>query len=110
VQVRSVSIPATRVPFGEALRFSVGVKSDELTPDDMVVEMLLGPAMRELVAHREKAAYQFKYSGKRGEGGEYIFELDLAPELCGKLEYRVRAYPFHKALSHRFEMGLMKWV
>ena len=36
--------------------------------------------------------------------------LDLAPELCGKLEYRIRAYPHHAALSHRFEMGLMRWV
>ena len=110
VQLRSLSIPATRVPFGESLRISVGVRSDELAPEDIVVEMLLGPAMRELVPHREKAAYQFKHSGKRGDGGEYLFDLDLAPELCGKLEYRVRAYPFHQALSHRFEMGLMKWV
>jgi hypothetical protein len=36
--------------------------------------------------------------------------LDLAPELCGKLEYRIRAYPHHAALSHPFEMGLMKWL
>jgi len=49
-------------------------------------------------------------TGERGEGGEYRYTLDLAPELCGKLEYRIRAYPHHPALSHRFELGLMKWV
>ena len=30
--------------------------------------------------------------------------------LSGKLTYRIRIYPYHPALSHRFEMGLMKWI
>jgi starch phosphorylase len=86
------------------------VRTDDLAPDDIVVELLLAPALRELAAHRESGAYSFKSSGKRGEGGEHLFDLDLSPDLCGKLEYRIRAYPFHKGLSHRFELGLMKWV
>jgi starch phosphorylase len=53
-------------------------------------------------------AHQFKHSGQKD--GEHVFTLDLEPELCGKLEYRIRAYPYHPALSHRFEMGLMKWI
>ena len=65
---------------------------------------------KELAAGRAPASHPFVYSGERGEGGEYRFILDLAPDLCGKLEYRIRAYPHHKALSHRFEMGLMKWI
>ena len=36
--------------------------------------------------------------------------LELSPELSGKLELRIRAYPHHPALSHPFEMGLMKWL
>jgi N-acetyl-alpha-D-glucosaminyl L-malate synthase BshA len=45
-----------------------------------------------------------------GDGPEHRFALELSPDLCGKLEYRIRVYPFHAALSHRFEMGLMKWI
>jgi len=88
----------------------VAIDAGRITmPEDIAVELLLSPAVRELAAGR-RAAYQFKYSGERGDGGEYRFVLDLAPELCGKLEYRIRAYPNHPALSHRFELGLMRWV
>ncbi len=109
-QMRSLSSPATRVDFGQVLRVTIGVKSDDLSPDDIVVELLLAPALRELAAVRKRQAYAFKYSGTRNENGEYLFDLHLSPELCGKLEYRVRAYPYHRELSHRFEMGLMKWL
>ncbi len=110
VQVRALAMPERITRFGEKVRFTVGVRSDPLTPDDLVVELLLVPAVEQLAAGRKPDAYPFTYTGKRGENGEYQYELDLAPELCGKLEYRVRAYPYHQALSHRFEMGLMRWV
>jgi glycogen phosphorylase len=111
VQVRALERPERRVEFGDKVRFTVGARMEEgMGPDDIVFELLLGAASRELAATRPNAAYPFTYSGERGEGGEYKFTLDLAPELCGKLEYRIRAYPFHRALSHRFEMGLMKWI
>ena len=110
VQVRALGVPGKVSRFGDKVQFTVGVRSEGLTPDDLVVELLLVPAVRELAAGQKPAAYPFVYSGERGEGGEYRFTLDLAPELCGKLEYRIRCYPYHKALSHRFELGLMKWV
>ncbi|MDQ3026118.1 MAG: alpha-glucan family phosphorylase [Pseudomonadota bacterium] len=110
VQVRAVALPERNAMFGDKVRFSVGMRSEQLTPDDMVVELLLVPAVSALAAGREPDAYPFTYTGERGEGGEYRFQLDLAPELCGKLDCSIRAYPYHPALSHRFEMGLMKWV
>ncbi len=30
--------------------------------------------------------------------------------MCGKLDYRIRIYPQHPLMTHRFEMGLMMWV
>jgi len=44
------------------------------------------------------------------EGGEDQFALQLSPELCGKLEYRIRVYPCHELLTHSFETGLMIWL
>ena len=41
---------------------------------------------------------------------EQVFALELDPELCGKLGYRIRAYPCHELLTHPFELGLMLWV
>jgi starch phosphorylase len=110
VQLRPVSLPGKHLSFSETGRFVVGVTTDELRPEDIAVELLLSPAVRELASTGRRSANLFKDSGERGEGGEYRFTLDLAPELFGKLEYRIRAYPWHPALSHRFELGLMKWI
>ena len=110
VQLRPVSLPNKHLSFSEAGRFVVGVKTDELGPEDIAVELLLTPAVRELASTGTRAAHLFRYSGERGDGGEYRFVLDLAPDLFGRLEYRIRAYPYHAALSHRFELGLMKWI
>jgi starch phosphorylase len=30
--------------------------------------------------------------------------------MCGKLEYRIRVYPWHELLTHPFEMGMMRWL
>jgi glycogen phosphorylase len=109
-QIRALEMPAPAIPFGDKVRFTVGVRAEGLAPEDIVVELLLTLSLKELAASRSPGSYTFTYSGERGEGGEYRYTLDLAPELCGKLEYRIRAYPYHRALSHHFEMGLMKWV
>jgi starch phosphorylase len=34
----------------------------------------------------------------------------LKPELCGRLDYRIRVFPRHELLTHRFELGLMLWI
>ena len=109
VTVRSVGRPEPRVDFGNKVRFSVGVHIDRLVPEDIRVELLLSPALKDLAEKHAPDAYVFKPEGV-DEHGDHRYVLDLAPELCGKLEYRVRAYPSHPALSHPFELGLMKWV
>ncbi len=109
VALRRVGKPEPRVAFGNKVRFTVGVHIDRLVPDDIRVELLLSPALRDLAAQHPQEAYVFKPDGV-DEQGDHRYALDLAPELCGKLEYRVRAYPYHSALSHPFELGLMKWI
>ena len=109
LSLRSLATPSRHVLFGDNVRFSVGVHMEGIGPEDVVVELLLTPAAKELVV-AGPLSYPFTHSGERGEGGEYRYILDLAPELCGKLEYRIRAYPHHESLSHPFEMGLMKWI
>ena len=95
--------------YGDKVRFTVAVKSDELKPEDIAVELLITCSISPPPS-REPQSHHFSPSGQRNEQGEHLFTLDLAPELCGKLEYRIRAYPYHPALTHRFEMGLMKWI
>ena len=47
---------------------------------------------------------------RASEGGQHVFEYDLTPDLCGKLAYRIRVYPWHELLTHPFELGLMHWL
>jgi len=51
----------------------------------------------------------FTHAGP-GEHGETVFQLDLTPRLSGLQFYKIRLFPFHPCLSHRFETGYMIWL
>ncbi|HEU0234409.1 MAG TPA: alpha-glucan family phosphorylase [Gallionella sp.] len=109
VALRRLDAGQREIDYGESLRFEVAVKLDGLQPSDVVVEMLLG-----LYTKRKKLQssyrYRFEATGTITEAGETVFALEIQPEKCGKLEYRVRAYPYHEMLTHPFEMGMMRWL
>jgi starch phosphorylase len=109
VTLRSLATPQRQVAFGDKVRFTVGVQLDRLGPADIQVQLLLSPALKELASKPPAEGYNFRPEGK-DENGNQLYVLDLAPELCGKLHYRIRAFPHHPALSHPFELGLMKWI
>jgi starch phosphorylase len=50
----------------------------------------------------------------QGAEGETIFAGDLQGRsdlpMEGLRQFRVRAYPFHPMLAHRFECGCMVWL
>jgi starch phosphorylase len=110
VHLRAHGMPQRNVSFGDHVSFSVGVRLEGLRPEDVTVELILANSLRELAGQHPPESFRFTPSGDRDANGEYRFTADLAPDLCGKLEYRIRAYPTHPMLSHRFEMGLMKWL
>jgi starch phosphorylase len=110
VQIRALEMPAHNMPFGDKAHFAVGAKLGGLRPEDVEIELLLASALKDLPGDHSSESYRFTVQGERDGNGEHRFTLDLAPELCGKLEYRIRAYPRHAALSHRFELGLMRWL
>ena len=109
VTLRRLDAEQSEINYGESLRFEVAVRLNDLQPNDVVVEMLLG-----LFTKREKLQdsrrYRFEATGTMTEAGETVFALEVQPEKCGKLEYRIRAYPYNKMLSHLFELGMMRWL
>ena len=92
-----------------AMRLALAVNLDGLTPDDVVVELLIG-RHTDSDKLRESRCYRFEWEGVMTEQGEHRYALQLTPEMCGKLEYRVRIYPWHEMLTHPFEMGMMRWL
>ena len=109
LRLRRLDTPTQRIAFGESIALEVGATLNGLLPQDIVVEVLMtrlqgDPADARLLRH------EFVSTGRVNGAGEHVFALDIAPELCGKLDYCIRAYPRPEALTHPFEMGLMVWA
>jgi len=109
VTLHAAQMPQRHVGYGEKLRFVVAAKLDKLAADDVQIELLMSPSLRELAARSPEESFLFRPEGGV-ENGEQRYAVEVPIEQAGKLEYRVRAYPRHPALSHRFEMGLMRWI
>jgi starch phosphorylase len=42
--------------------------------------------------------------------GKTVFSTRMQPPYPGLQTIRLRVYPYHTALTHRFEMGAMLWA
>jgi len=109
ITLRRTDQVKSQINYGDSLRFEVAVMLDGLTPDDVVVEILMGynTKKEQLSIARH---YRFEPAGAINEAGETLFVIELQPEQCGNLEYRMRVYPFHELLTHPFELGMMRWL
>jgi glycogen phosphorylase len=104
VAIRWLHTPNARIQFGDTVRFETALRLNDLNPEDVAVDLLMSRAG----AHGkdDNVCYRFVAQGADASG-EHRFALELAPELCGKLDMRIRAYPCHESLTHPFELGLM---
>ncbi|MDA8108441.1 MAG: alpha-glucan family phosphorylase [Betaproteobacteria bacterium] len=109
VSLRRVDQPVTRIDHGGAVRIAVAAKLNGLAPEDLAVEVLLARPGTELASQSLERG-QLACERALPESGEHLYSLDLAPEQCGRIEYRIRAYPCHDQLTHPFEMGMMIWL
>jgi starch phosphorylase len=109
VSIRRIDSPRPNIAFGEHILVQVAVELNGLAHSDVVVELIIGRPIDEPRA-RQGARYELEWEVAKTELGEDLFALRLAPELCGKLQYRIRVYPCHDLLTHPFETGLMIWL
>jgi len=108
VTLKRLDTPCKRINFGDTLHFKVAAKLNGLEPEDVVVELLICRRIK----HPKPCDFQyysFQIAGTE-KSGEYLFELNLAPDICGKLECHIRTYPYHPLLTHPLEMGMMLWL
>jgi starch phosphorylase len=109
VAMRRLDSPRKRIAFGEGLHLEVGVRLGGLKPEDVALELLIGKQSGQEEDSQPKS-YRFESEGRLTDQGEQRFVLELSPEACGRLEYRVRLYPQHELLTHPFELGMMRWL
>ncbi len=108
LKIRRIDEPKIEIETGDTINILVGVEPGELKASDIVVECLIGRASTrgELVV---EDALQL-IPEESNVSGEIIFRLDLMPNLAGLQYYKLRIYPYHAMLTHRFEMGYMVWL
>ncbi|HMM74423.1 MAG TPA: alpha-glucan family phosphorylase [Gammaproteobacteria bacterium] len=108
VAVRLIEGPPPALKAGEGFRLAVGVALDALDAADVCVECQIGVSDAsggfELRETRELAPLEGR------QGGEQIFATEITTTLSGLASLRVRVYPHHALLAHRFEMGRMRWL
>jgi len=109
VELRRLDSPKRSIAFGEGVRLELAVRLDPMKPEDVVVELLIGRRTGGEVV-RDSRRYRFEWEGVMTDQGEHCFALQITPEMCGKLEYHIRTYPYHELLTHPFEMGMMRWL
>jgi starch phosphorylase len=109
VNLRRLDSSKRNIWFGESIALEVAVQLNGLKPEDVMVEVLVQRDTSE--PHLQvKNSLQMKCLDELTERGEHRFQLEVTPEMCGKLEYRIRVYPYHELLAHPFEMGMMRWL
>jgi glycogen phosphorylase len=106
VALRRASEAPVHIDQGERVRVEAAVALNGLAPQDVAVELLLARPGAASPAARCLLAPERPLPG----GGEHLYALEFAPELNGRIEYRLRAFPKHELLAHPFETGLMTWL
>ncbi|MDH4096641.1 MAG: alpha-glucan family phosphorylase, partial [Betaproteobacteria bacterium] len=98
--------PPARISQGERVRIAVAARLNGLAPQDVAVELVLNG----VESHAPATRIRLPAQDAPRDGGEQLYALEFAPELSGRIEYRLRAYPAHELLAHPFETGLMTWL
>ena len=99
--------------FGTAtIMAAATVNLGELTTEDVILECIIGTGNEpdtEHEAFHEREHVKLKPKGKDSHG-HALFGIDLTPPLAGLQFYKLRLYPSHPLLSHRFETGRIIWL
>ena len=108
IRARRIDETRTSVLDGDQVTVRVAVELDGLGPEDVVLGCLTG----KLADDGEFISRECRPMTPTGrtEDGAVIFELQLNTAMPGLQYYKLRLYPHHELLAHRFELGRMSWL
>jgi starch phosphorylase len=107
VQVVDVEADATAARVGEQRSVAVRIRTGELAPEDVSVQLAHGPVgpSGELV---EPGLADLELEG--ADGGVLTYRGTFTAAAAGLYGYAVRVVPDHRDLTSRLDMGLIAWA
>ena len=108
VRLRRLDQVSTEIRAGQTLSMRVAAKLEGLAPDEVLVECLVG-TVSEIGQFIKLDTHVFE-AGERLDSGETLFNLKMVPRLSGLQYYKIRMFPFHPTLAHRYEAGYLLWL
>jgi starch phosphorylase len=111
VSIELVGTPPDHTHHDDTLPLRVAAHLNGLAAEDVIVECLVGQARSDTNGDNNFTVAQKAPLTSLDQNGDHVqFALDLLPQLSGLQYYKIRIYPFHPLLCHRFETGFMIWL
>jgi len=106
VTIRRLDNADCAISSGETLVIELAINLNGLSVSDIIVECLVGADKNGKQIHE---TLRFR-ANRNIDSGETLYRLEFNPSLSGLQYYRIRTYPWHEHLCHRFETGRMIWL
>jgi len=109
ITLRAHQPPTAQLGYGGTVHIAVAANLNGIAPQDVAVEVVFSrPGTR----HASEAldVEPLNYERTLPETGEHLYSIEFCPQISGRIEYRIRAYPANALLAHPFEMGMMTWL
>jgi glycogen phosphorylase len=106
ITAQLASAPPLNAGHGEPIELRVEASLNGLAAADVTVECLVTPDHDAT----EPRVFLFEHDSTGAESDKVWFRLGLQPPYSGLQHYRIRLYPYHPLLAHKFEMGRMFWL
>ena len=97
-----------RCNWDEEVELSVEAALNGLAPEDIRVECVVSPDCTG--SHGEPGPDSFILEPAGDQDGKTLFSARIKAPYPGLQTLRLRAYPYHDALTHPLEMGAMLWA
>jgi starch phosphorylase len=109
ITLRAWEPPTAHLGYGGSVHIAVAASLNGLAPQDVTIEVLFS---RPGTQHASEALdlKPLNYERTLSETGEHLYSIEFCPQISGRIEYRIRAYPSNSMLTNPFEMGMMTWL
>jgi len=111
VGVGAIDIKRNEVKVGSSTTVTAKVYLNDLTPDDVIVQVYYGQLdARGEIIEEDGETMDMKPPKEAEDDGAYLFSARLAYDTSGERGLSVRILPNHEHLDSPFQLGLIKWA